>query len=98
MTEDLKLKKLCAPWVSHLLGLEEKQQRINKARDLLQLFNCRRQNLWITGDESWLMFHQMESSNKTGSVKMMSVRRLLGSLSSQGNGCLQSSLAMMILN
>ena len=56
-TEDLKLKKLCALWVAHLLGPEEKQQQINKARDLLQLFNCRRWDLWVTGNESWFMFH-----------------------------------------
>ena len=68
MAEDLKLKKLCARRVAHLLGHEEKQQRIDKARDL-----------WVTGDESWFILHQMESKQQN------MVLRFLGSPSGQGN-------------
>ena len=64
MTEDLKLKKLCARWVLHLLGPEEKPQRISKVRDLLQLFDCRCRDSWVTGDKSWFMCHQMESKQQ----------------------------------
>ena len=55
LKECLKLRKVCARWVQHLLTENQKRNRIKSASDLLDLYgDCdqRRLNEIVTGDEN----------------------------------------------
>ena len=60
LQDHLKLKKLCARWVPHIFSPEQKQQRVAMAQQLIPMLNDKHL-FWVTGDESWFMFHQMQS-------------------------------------
>ena len=57
LKEKLKLQKICARWIPHLLSPEQKKVRVEKAFVLLTRFknqdsHCLREV--VTGDETWL--------------------------------------------
>jgi len=65
LKEKLKLRKVCARWIPHLLTNEQKRQRVKIASELLSRFKDkeeRRLREIVTGDETWLYF--FEPSNK----------------------------------
>ena len=70
LKECLKLRKVCARWVPHLLTDNQKRNRMKSASDLIDLYgDCdqRRLNEIVTGDETWIYFFEPETRqhNKT---------------------------------
>ena len=57
LKEKLKLQKICTCWIPHLLTLEQKKDRVEKASVLLSRLknrdSCRLREI-VTGDETWL--------------------------------------------
>ena len=65
LKEKLKLQKICACWIPHLLTPEQKKDRVEKASLLLSRFknqDSRRLREVVTGDETWL--YCFEPDNK----------------------------------
>lgn len=61
----LKLRKVCARWIPHLLTEEQKGERVRIASLLLSKYRNNEQkrlNEIVTGDETWVYFH--EPANK----------------------------------
>ena len=64
LKERLKLRKVCARWIPHLLTPEQKGERVEKAKILLAMYKGRdskRTREIVTGDETWLYFFEPES-------------------------------------
>ena len=60
LLEDLKLKKVCARWVPHILTEDEKRQRVLCAQKLIQLlgpYGHKHLEDVIMGDETWIYFY-----------------------------------------
>ena len=64
LKEKLKLQKICARWIPHLLTPEQKKDRVEKAPVLLSRFknrDSRRLREVVTGDETWLYFFEPDN-------------------------------------
>jgi histone-lysine N-methyltransferase SETMAR len=58
LKKHLKVRKISARWVPHLLTDEQKRQRVKVAKKLLQMFpkyDKKTVNV-VTGDETWIHF------------------------------------------
>lgn len=67
LTNILQKRYVCAKWVPHLLTAENKQQRMEKAQVILDMFGDRGTvptNRVITGDESWFYKYQCHSKQQ----------------------------------
>ena len=63
LKQRLKLRKISARWVPHLLSQEEKDRRVKIASELLQIYDgCDDRRLFeiVTGDETWISFFEPE--------------------------------------
>lgn len=61
LKEVLKLRKVCARWIPHLLTDVQKQERVRIASLLLARYknaDQRRLNEVVTGDETWVYFYE----------------------------------------
>ena len=61
--EKLKLQKICARWIPHLLAPDQKKDRMEKASVLLSRFknrDSRRLREVVTGNETWLYCFEPE--------------------------------------
>ena len=59
LKQRLKLRKISARWVPHLLSQEEKDRRVKLASELLKIYDgCDDRRLFeiVTGDETWISF------------------------------------------
>ena len=70
----LKVRRLTARWIPHLLTDEQKHQRVETARELLKRypkFNKNVFNSFVTGDETWVHFFepQRKINNKIWATK-----------------------------
>lgn len=65
LKHDLHLRKICARWVPHKLTDDQKRDRVDKAHQMLELFNGPSGNLILrsltTGDETWISFFTVGS-------------------------------------
>ena len=64
LKEKLKLQKICASWIPHLLTREQKKDRVEKAFVLVSRFknrDSRRLREVVTGDETWLYFFEPDN-------------------------------------
>ena len=64
LKEKLKLQKICARWIPHLLTSEQKKDRVENASVLLSRFkkrDSRRLREVVTGDETWLYFFEPDN-------------------------------------
>ena len=63
LKQNLRLRKICARWVPHLLSQNEKDRRVKIASELLLLYDgCDERRLFevVTGDETWISFFEPE--------------------------------------
>ena len=61
LTQELKLRKVCARWVPHLFTKEQKTTRVKMAKNLLKKykkFDKRRILELLTGDENWVYYFE----------------------------------------
>ena len=61
LTQELKLRKVCARWVPHLLTKEQKTTSVKMAKYLLKkykIFDKRRISELFTGDEIWVYYFE----------------------------------------
>ena len=61
----LKVRRLTARWMPHLLTNEQKSQRVKTARELLKRypkFDKNVFNSFVTGDETWVSSHNVKLS------------------------------------
>ena len=61
LKEKLKLRKICAQWIPHLLTDHQKQERVRIATELLAVYeHCNERRLFdiVTGDETWVSFFE----------------------------------------
>ena len=61
LKRDLKMRKICARWIPHLLTDEQKKTRVQCAKKLLKKFpnyNARSFANVVTGDETWVHFFE----------------------------------------
>ncbi|MCU7801502.1 MAG: transposase [gamma proteobacterium symbiont of Lucinoma myriamae] len=61
LTKHLKVKKICARWVPHLLTDAQKAMRVQAAKKLLQKYkNCSNKRICelLTGDETWVFYFE----------------------------------------
>lgn len=70
----LKVRRLTARWIPHLLTDEQKRQRVKTARELLERypkFDKNVFNSFVTGDETWVHFFepQRKVNNKIWATK-----------------------------
>ena len=60
----LKMKKICARWIPHILTNEQKQTRVRVAKQLLQMFpkfdKKKKANI-VKGDETWMYLFEESS-------------------------------------
>ncbi|GFS06302.1 transposase [Elysia marginata] len=59
ITEHLRMKKVCARWITHSLTVDQKRERVRCATELLNLFEPhgpKRLSNIVTGDETWFPF------------------------------------------
>ncbi|GFR94660.1 translational activator GCN1-like, partial [Elysia marginata] len=59
ITEHLRMKKVCARWIPHLLTEDQKRERVHRAMELLSMFEPhgpKRLSDILTGDETWFPF------------------------------------------
>ena len=64
LKENLKLQKICARWIPHLLTPEQEKDRVEKASVLLSTFENRdssRLREVVTGDEIWLYYFEPDN-------------------------------------
>lgn len=64
LKEKLRLRKVCARWIPHLLTPEQKRGRVEKASALLLKYknkDPRRIKEVVTGDETWLYFFEPDN-------------------------------------
>ena len=67
LREQLRLRKICARWVSHLLTDEQKQSQVRLASQVIEKYDkCdpRRLEEIVTGDETWIYHFQPNSKAK----------------------------------
>jgi hypothetical protein len=70
LTEELLFHKVCSVWVPHQLSEENRKQRVDCCKSLLELYRDYSQyellRLWATQDESWILFESVpgKSDNK----------------------------------
>ena len=74
LKKHLKVRKISARWVPHLLTDEQKRQRVKVAKKLLQMFPKYDQKLFanvVTGDETWVHYFEpvRKVSNKIWATK-----------------------------
>ena len=65
--ERLRLRKICARWVPHLLTDEQKQSRVRLALQVIEKYDkCDPRHLEeiVTGDETWIYHFQPDSKAK----------------------------------
>jgi len=64
--DELGLHKVCAKWVPHVLTEENKKNRVEISKQLLEIFECGFLNI-VTGDETWINYFTVSSkeSNKS---------------------------------
>lgn len=77
LKRDLKVRRIAARWIPHLLNEDQKRQRVSTARKLLKLypkFSQRTFSNLVTGDETWVHYFQptRKSSNKIWATKQAS--------------------------
>lgn len=70
----LKVKRLTARWIPHLLTDEQKQQRVETTCELLKLYPKYSKNVFstfVTGDQAWVHFFepQRKVNNKIWATK-----------------------------
>ena len=70
----LKMKKICARWIPHILTNEQKQTRVRVAKRLLKMFpkfDKKKMANIVTGDETWVYFFEphRKAANKIWAVK-----------------------------
>ncbi|GFS12125.1 transposase [Elysia marginata] len=59
ITGHLRMKKVCARWIPHLLMVDQKRGRVRYATEFLNMFephDYKRLLDIVTGDESWFAF------------------------------------------
>lgn len=67
LTHVLKLRKVCARWIPHLLTEEQKRERVRIASQLLDRYknaDQNRMNEIVTGDETWVYFYEPDGKEK----------------------------------
>ena len=67
LRERLRLRKICARWVPHLLTDEQKQSRVRLASQVIEKYDkCdpRRLEETVTGDETWIYHFQPDFKAK----------------------------------
>ena len=74
LKKHLKVRKISARWVPHLLTDEQKRQRVNVAKKLLQMFPKYDKKQFanvVTGDETWVHYFEpvRKVSNKIWATK-----------------------------
>ena len=74
LKKHLKVRKISARWVSHLLTDEQKRQRVKVAKKLLQMFpkyDKKQSANVVTGDETWVHYFEpvRKVSNKIWATK-----------------------------
>lgn len=74
LKRDLKMKRICARWIPHLLTKEQKLARVNLCKKLLKEFPKYENRTFanvITGDETWVHFFEpkRKSQNKIWASK-----------------------------
>ena len=74
LKKHLKVRKISARWVQHLLTDEQKRQRVKVAKKLLQMFPKYDKKQFanvVTGDETWVHYfeHVRKVSNKIWATK-----------------------------
>lgn len=74
LRKELKLKRLTARWIPHLLTPEQKRLRVKTARELLKLYpkyDKKVFSTFVTGDETWVHFFepQRKVNNKIWATK-----------------------------
>lgn len=97
----LKLRKIFARWIPHILSDEQKRGRVQVAKQLLKKYdNCdqRRLSEIVTGDETWVYFYQPERKEKNKvwvskngkkpeiAVRTKTVKKVLYAIFFDGNG------------
>ena len=66
--QHLGVRRVCSKLVSHLLTLEQKNRQIQFCRSMLLKYskaNSRRHSEVITGDETWIYFHDMQTKQQS---------------------------------
>lgn len=61
LKDKLKLRKVCARWIPHLLTEHQKQERVRIASELLRVYEkCDDRRIFdlVTGDETWISFFE----------------------------------------
>ena len=67
LRERLGLRKICVPWVPHLLTDEQKQSRVRLASQVIEKYDKSdpsRLEETVTGDETWIYHFQSDSKAK----------------------------------
>jgi histone-lysine N-methyltransferase SETMAR len=92
LKKQLKVRKITARWIPHLLTVEQKRSRVQCARKILKMAQKMEKNNFsdlVTGDETWIYFYEphRKMSNKVWATKAakrpciakrtMSVRKML---------------------
>ena len=95
LKKHLKVRKISARWVPHLLNDEQKRQRVKVAKKLLQMFPKYDKNQFsnvVTGDETWVHYFEpiRKVSNKIWATKH-SKRPIIAKRWVQRRFCMQSS-------
>ena len=68
LNEKLIMKKVFSKWVSRLLTMEQKQQRVDDSESCLSLFTRNKQDFlrrYVTMDETWIHYFTPESKRKS---------------------------------
>ena len=71
LKKHLKVRKISARWVPHLLTDEQKRQRVKVAKKLFQMFPNYDKKQFATGDETWVHYYEpvRKISNKIWATK-----------------------------
>lgn len=87
LTENLQMVRVCAKFIPKLLTVEQKNLRLEIARDNLEMVN-NDENLLkkiITGDESWVYGYDPETKRQSSQWKLSSEPRLKKARQSRSN-------------
>lgn len=66
--DHLAMSKVCARWVPRNLGTQERNQRVESSRELLDIYNADAEDFrarLVTGDETWLHYWDPESKQES---------------------------------
>ena len=90
LKKHLKVRKISARWVPHLLTDEQKRQRVKVAKKLLQMFPEYDKKQFanvVTGDETWVHYFEpvRKVSNKIWATKK-STKKVLSAIFFSGEG------------